>query len=261
MIKNQRLINFIKKIIPYHFRTVIKTFYIFNYEYGHMRTAREWKCTDKSGNPLPWYTYPAIDYLEQIDFSDKTVFEYGSGYSTLYWCSRAKKVISLEAHDEWYNKISEKIPENGELILVSDKDTYPRYIYNYDFGFDVIVIDGEYRSACCEHAVKKLNRGGMIIFDNSWNHPGGCSFLRESGFIEADMVGFCPIGANTDVTSFFFHRRIQIQSKTQTSACRTYRRCERMRSVVMEMKNLLFSIVLLFPTLCVETQSGRFAGD
>jgi hypothetical protein len=53
----------------------------------------------------------------------------------------------------------------------------------------------------------------MIIFDNSWNHPGACAFLRESGLIEVDMVGFCPAGSNVDVTSFFLDRDFRFNSR------------------------------------------------
>ena len=35
-------------------------------------------CADRDGNPIPWYTYPAIEYLSQFDYSDKKIFERGA---------------------------------------------------------------------------------------------------------------------------------------------------------------------------------------
>jgi hypothetical protein len=63
------------------------------------RTIDEKVCVDRDGNPLPWYTYPAIEYLSQFDYGEKTIFEFGCGYSSLFWAERAAKVIG-EVLDE-----------------------------------------------------------------------------------------------------------------------------------------------------------------
>lgn len=42
-------------------------------EYAIERTIDEKVCIDKDGNPIPWYTYPAIEYLSQFDYGDKKV--------------------------------------------------------------------------------------------------------------------------------------------------------------------------------------------
>ncbi|QNH55640.1 MAG: hypothetical protein H2674_14390, partial [Limnospira indica BM01] len=47
--------------------------------------------------PIPWYTYPAIEFIENKISSDFKVFEYGSGQSTLWWAERVLKVISVES--------------------------------------------------------------------------------------------------------------------------------------------------------------------
>ena len=47
------------------------------------RTIDEKVCLDRNGNPIPWYTYPAIEYLSQFDYSRKTIFEFGCGNSSL----------------------------------------------------------------------------------------------------------------------------------------------------------------------------------
>ena len=48
-------------------------------EFAIERSIDEKICLDKDGNPIPWYTYPAIEYLSQFDYSDKEIFEYGCG--------------------------------------------------------------------------------------------------------------------------------------------------------------------------------------
>lgn len=47
-------------------------------EFAIERTINEKICIDRDGNPIPWYTYPAIEYLSQFDVTDKDVFEFGA---------------------------------------------------------------------------------------------------------------------------------------------------------------------------------------
>ena len=56
--------------------------YSMMFKQGMYRSARIGESVDCHGNPQPWYTYPAIEYLKGRDLSGKDVFEFGSGYST-----------------------------------------------------------------------------------------------------------------------------------------------------------------------------------
>ncbi len=55
------------------------------FAYGHLQTVRSKAAIDRTGRPVPWYTYPAIEYLKQFDFAETSVFEYGSGNSTPFF--------------------------------------------------------------------------------------------------------------------------------------------------------------------------------
>ena len=50
-----------------------------------------------------WYTYPLLEFFENLDFSRDSVFEYGSGSSSVYWANKAKYVQSVE-HDYHFYK-------------------------------------------------------------------------------------------------------------------------------------------------------------
>lgn len=67
-----------------------RNFKTLGFEYGQLRTMEKWECVDKDGNSIPWFTYPAIEYLSHLDLSGCSVFEYGSGFSTLFWLQRVK---------------------------------------------------------------------------------------------------------------------------------------------------------------------------
>jgi len=197
-------------LLPWTWKPSLGVAYALLFDYAHLSSVRQRSCVDAGSNPVPWYTYPAIDYLRQLDFSESTVFEYGSGNSTLFWAAAAKRVVSVEDDEEWYGITRSRLPENCELTLETDLDDYPAIIDRYAEPFDVIVVDGAARGhtrlKCARRAIGRLRDGGMIILDNSDWLPESARVLRESGLIQIDMTGFAPISAHTQTTSFFLHR-------------------------------------------------------
>lgn len=175
-------------------------------EYGFIDAVENGAPVDKDGEELPLYTYPAIEYLAQFDFSTKRIFEYGSGASTIFWMKRAKEVISVENHREWIEKLKPRLRDNVR-ILAAEGDEFPGKIRECDGQFDVIVVDGAgYRYDCAAEAIGKLADGGIIILDNSDWHFNTAAMLKKSGLLQVDMTGFKPCYSHTSTTSIFFHR-------------------------------------------------------
>lgn len=176
------------------------------------------KCIDMAGQPIPWYTYPAIEYISQFDLTAMNIFEYGCGNSSLFWASRAKKVVSIENNQEWYNKILDKAPENLELLLRDTREEYINCIDDFDLKFDIIVIDGAYRYDTSEKALSRISSNGLIIIDNSDRavafdeYSSATRLLRKEGFIQADMSGFGPLNRYTWTTSFFFTKEFNFKT-------------------------------------------------
>jgi hypothetical protein len=195
---------------PFTWRATLQVVRTLWFDYAHLRSAVKGQPVNARGEPVPWYTYPAIDYLRQLDFSDKTVFEYGSGQSTLFWAAAASRVVSVEEDEKWYGVIAGKLPANCELILEPDLASYPAVIARYPGGFDIIVVDGAARGRtrlkCSRAALACLRPGGLIILDNSDWLPESARVLRESGLLQVDMTGFVPANWYTQTTSLFFDR-------------------------------------------------------
>ena len=82
-------------------------------DYAHVRSVSANAAIDAEGRPLPWYTYPAISYLVALDFSDRAVFEFGSGMPTLFWAGRARQVVSVEDDEQWFSRVAACAPKNG----------------------------------------------------------------------------------------------------------------------------------------------------
>jgi len=173
--------------------------------YSILHYYKSWKSHLKKGrNSLddhtPWIAFSAIDYLEKIVRRDMTVFEYGSGGSTIFWAAKAGSVISVEHDPDWFQKmnmyLNKQDQPNVENVLAEPEadpdfagkdyknpDDYissdPAYkgknFENYvktidrfpDRSFDIIVVDGRARPSCIQHSLPKLKKNGFLIIDNT----------------------------------------------------------------------------------------------
>jgi len=178
------------------------------HSYGWSKALSEDKCIDKNRNPIPWFSYPAIDFLSQLNLLEKEVFEYGCGFSTLYWGSRVKSVISVESDLKWIEKIEPQLPANCKIIPTTlELEDYAGKISAFR-KFDIIIVDGyiHTRTACCELSLKHLKPGGIIILDNSDRCLKSAEILRNAGLIQSDFTGFTPLNPNAQTTTVFFSR-------------------------------------------------------
>jgi hypothetical protein len=184
---------------------------LFENEYGHQKSVHLGKPVDASLNPIPWYTYPAIEYLKQFDFVDKHIFEYGSGNSSIFWSLLAKSVTSVEIDPEWFETISKSKSKNLSIHLKEEQFEYVDFIENANKLYDVIVIDGAYRYDCAKAAIKCISDDGLIILDNSERYPKLCSELRNHDLLQVDFFGLGPINYYTWTTSLFFQKRCRLK--------------------------------------------------
>lgn len=209
--KNNSTINHVDE----KFSRVVK---ILENEYALKKTIEMDSCLDKMGSPIPWYTYPAIEYIKQLDFSQKRIFEFGSGNSSLYWASVAREVVSVEDNKKWYESRNKLKKNNMELLYRKVGEGYSESILQKDGSFDVIIVDAKVRDKCCEAAIKKLSNGGLIILDNSERsleyeeYSNSVKILKNANLIQVDFCGLGPINDYAWATSFFFSRDFDFKS-------------------------------------------------
>ena len=210
----------ISKFIPQALKKQLISFKILSIDYAQYKTIKNWDCIDKNNNKIPWYTYPAIEYLNNLDFTQKSIFEYGSGNSSIYWSNRAKDLITIEHDKDWHEKTKKELiksaPINNKIILKKDNAIYENTIVETNRKFDVIIIDGIRREKCSKIIAEYLNEnseeGFMIIFDNSDWYKNTSKYLREElNLIEIDFHGFGPINNYTWTTSIFLSRNFNFK--------------------------------------------------
>lgn len=120
-----------------------------------------WQYVDtESGLIMPWYTLPCLQWLKQQDVSKWEVFEYGAGYSTIWWRLNSKIVRSIDDSEIWADAMGTWFTKN--------KDTYTsRIIVDYHRStIDCVVIDGAWRKDCLFDSYQYVRQGGCIIIDN-----------------------------------------------------------------------------------------------
>src|SRR5262249_49303887 len=87
----------------------------FSQKTGHWKSSLRMSACSSDGTPIPWYTYPAIDFLAQRNFEDRNVLELGGGQSTLWWSMRARSVLTIEDNSDWYAWLNSQIGANVAL--------------------------------------------------------------------------------------------------------------------------------------------------
>jgi len=185
---------------------------LFAHRTGYLRSAFKMAAVSKSGKPVPWYTYPSIDFLKYRKYEDKVILEFGGGQSTLWWATKAKHVVTLEGDKEWYEKIKGGMPNNVDLCYVSMesketnvsqvKDSLETKQYS---KYDVIIIDGLYRYEMIEIALCRLKDDGILVCDNAdAEEYGFYEGLKDSGLYRVDFFGNAPGVVLPHCTSIYF---------------------------------------------------------
>jgi hypothetical protein len=188
--------------------TALFTPALFSWREGHFRSSLRAASVDRNGEPLPWYSYPSIDFLRVRDFSRQRVLEFGAGHSTLWWATRAATLLSIEEDPSWAEKLRPRLPANAQVHLASMASAEAcladvRRILEGRGPFDVIVIDGLYRQELVPVAVRALAEGGIIVCDNSEGYGFREAFLSH-GMSRVDFYGMAPGVILDHCTSIYF---------------------------------------------------------
>ena len=179
-------------------------------EEGWLRSYREGRPVTRSGEPLPWFTYSAIEFLEERLPRDASVFEFGAGSSTLWFAKRCARVLSVDPNLEWVERISAVAPANASVTFhghPADREGYLSEISKEGLRWDVVVIDSAWRGESGRVAIENLSDRGVIVWDNS-GLPAFAEYMRDTflpaGFKELPFGGLVPIVPSFDRTSILY---------------------------------------------------------
>lgn len=168
---------------------------------------------------LPWFSYLAIDFLQDYLRPHMRAAEYGSGGSTLFFAQRVSSVLSIENNAFWHELVQRRLQDkhlaNVTLKLCPFDARQPDDFEHSDYlnalpdeNFDMIVIDGSeewipLRPICFERAEARVQPGGIIVVDDSWRYPELRRSNRARNWKVFQSVGPCRPGVTS--TDIYFY--------------------------------------------------------
>lgn len=160
---------------------------------------------DAAGNPIPWFTYPAIRLLEERVRPQWRVLEFGAGMGTQWWCERVKEVVAVEHDSKWANHVSSQCRAR---VLPAGHLSAADYIRpSIGTGsYAVVIVDGLYRNECIELAPDMLDDSGIIVLDDAQRpeYGVGIDHLRSLGFRVLPLHGPQPVSKHPGCTAIFY---------------------------------------------------------
>jgi Methyltransferase domain len=185
---------------------------------------RDWVSTTFLGRRLldaemPWMTFAAMRWLAAYLRPTMSVFEWGSGGSTLFFARRVARVVSVEYDAGWSAAVRARLQQAGRdnvvlhhlppepdpadrIYLSSDPQfsgmsfrRYARSVLDHpDGAFDLVLVDGRARLGCVVSALPKLRPDGVLLLDNSEREDAteACALLSSSGWSARHFSGPGP---------------------------------------------------------------------
>ena len=171
---------------------------------GWIVSAAQGSPVDPRGRPLPWLTYPMIEFLNERLSTDMHMFEFGGGNSTLYFAGRVSDVTTVEHDPKWAAYLRRRVPDNCTLIVtpLAYGGDYSRAAKTAGRRFDIVLVDGRDRVNCALSSVETLSDRGVIIFDDfeRAQYQSVAERLEDGGFRQISFWGMKPgliKGSNT----------------------------------------------------------------
>lgn len=142
---------------------------------------------------LPWWTYRAVDTVAGFLAGrgpEASVFEYGSGASTVWLARRAGAVTSIEHVGQWAERVRLLLAQrdldhatvvavpavpSADPVVGSQSDTAPgldftTYVSSIDDHpgpHDLVVVDGRAREHALLRALDHVSDTGMVVLDDA----------------------------------------------------------------------------------------------
>jgi hypothetical protein len=180
-------------------------------EQGWFNSFQSGTPVDKNNRPIPWLSYPCVDFLEGRLNKDLLVFEFGSGNSTIFYSSRVNKIISIEHNRSWYNKIKNRLSENAQIIYYEYQPDgeYAKAIISQEAKFDIIIIDGMDRVNAIKYSIEATSEKGVVILDDSERseYKSGIDRLINNGFKRIDFWGISAAELYKKCTTIFYKEK------------------------------------------------------
>ncbi len=172
---------------------------------GWVESRASRQARDAQGRPVPWFTYPAIEFLRERVRPQWRVLEFGAGGGTSWWCAHAGEILAVEHHAGWARSVAAACRAE---VITADEASADAYA-NAARGrgpFDVVVVDGLYRPQCLALAPSLATGEGVIVLDDAQRgeYAPTISALLAQGWRSLPMHGPQPVSKHPGCTLFLY---------------------------------------------------------
>ena len=206
---------------PLTWLKTIKTILIWHALRTHALEQTGWNETRRSKRavlheqPIPWWTYASIQFVDQIVSTNSRILEIGGGNSSLYWMGRGNQLLTLETNPKWIAMLTldERFNEkNHKITHIPDEDLDSISNELEDQLFEVVINDGYGdRASIGEYLATKVSENGILIWDNSERGPDSkvIEHLKLNGWNALEFYGIGPINAYAWQTTILYRTNIK----------------------------------------------------
>lgn len=177
---------------------------------GWIESVKHGRPIDAEHRPVPWFTYAAISFLDQVVPESANVLEIGGGSSSLWWAARKCRVTVIEEKQIWADEL--RAQGVKDIAIAPSAEGVRELLQAFlDSGssFDVVVVDGiEPRNDYLHEAAALVEDNGILVFDNSDRTAYRPALDGLKGFHRFDFFGIGPQNGYAWATSIFSRNSI-----------------------------------------------------
>lgn len=179
----------------------------------HFLAQFDWEISRKSGKSIdshgsiPWWSYSATHFLDQVIPKDWRVLEVGGGASTEWWYARGNQVVTIENNPTWALQLQSQFrlrTDRVKICQVSEINERSLSEILENESFDVVINDGSNdRNLVGLLLLRYLSETGLYIWDNSdrLEYQDGLRQIMERGYTPLKFFGLSPINAYSSETT------------------------------------------------------------
>lgn len=175
---------------------------------GFIKSHQYIQPVNQNNGPIPWMNYAVIELLDERLHKGLDLFEYGAGFSSIWFAERLNKVVSIEYDQAWRKQVEGLLApvSNAELIFQEVGEDYVNGAQRTGSSYHMILVDGRERVACAKASFNALTDDGILILDDSDREEYQEVFTIASnlGFKNLRISGLKPFSFFREESTIFY---------------------------------------------------------
>jgi len=174
---------------------------------GWVRSIHDNKIVNQSGDPVPWVTYPFIEFLEPRLARAWRVFEFGAGASTRFFATRVAQVTAVEHDEVFASRLRTQLPGNVTLLVKPEGSLdYAEALSACPHQPELVIVDGVDRVECVQACLPLLSPTAVLVLDDAERLEYGAAIklLKSGGFRVVEFWGLAPGVVKGKCTAVFY---------------------------------------------------------